>query len=172
MGEWVNTVGRTVRFLVAKALNFKIRENSRPGCVFCICVIRVCVFLRTVVSSPIASTECLCFGCAKDVNAKDATQKRKMRPAHGRVCPSDYEVMFWRTWINEPYNKKLALYLWQFCHSEVLKYLHITRFPLANFGVLWSKWAGVIMKMLKNLKFDAYWRTLMYMMNKVCNGKV
>ena len=93
-GEWVNTVGRTVRFLVAKALNFKIRGNSRPGCVFCICVIRVCVFLRTVVSSPIASTECLCFGCAKDVNAKDATQKRKMRPAHGRVCPSDYEVMF------------------------------------------------------------------------------
>ena len=41
-GEWVNTVGRTVRFLVAKALNFKIRENSRPRRVFRVRVIHVC----------------------------------------------------------------------------------------------------------------------------------
>ena len=35
MGEWVNTVGRTVRFLVATALNFKIRENSCLHRVIC-----------------------------------------------------------------------------------------------------------------------------------------
>ena len=34
MGEWVNTVGRTISFLVAKAVNFKIRKNSRLHCVF------------------------------------------------------------------------------------------------------------------------------------------
>ena len=79
MGEWVNTVGRTVRFLVAEALNFKIRENSRPCRVFRARVIRVfrfLVFLRTVVSSPIASTECIRVGCAKD--AKDVTRTQKI----------------------------------------------------------------------------------------------
>ena len=70
MGEWVNTVGRTIRFSVAKALNFQIRENSRLRRVFRVRVIRVSVFrvsvfLRTVASSPIASTECIHVGCAK-----------------------------------------------------------------------------------------------------------
>ena len=70
MGEWVNTVGRIASFLIAKALNFKIRENSRLRRVFRVRVIRVSVFrvsvfLRTVASSPIASTECIHVGCAK-----------------------------------------------------------------------------------------------------------
>ena len=37
-GVWVNTVRRTVRFLVAKALNFKIRKNLCPRCIFRVCV--------------------------------------------------------------------------------------------------------------------------------------
>ena len=70
----MNTVGRTVSFLGAKALNFKLRENSRPRRVFRVRVIRV--FFRTVVSSPIASTECIRVGCAKD--AKDVTRTQKI----------------------------------------------------------------------------------------------
>ena len=99
MGEGVNTLGRTVPFLVAKALNFKIRENlclchvfcvrvelrlSRPCCVFCIRVFLVPVFLRTVVSSPIASTESIRVRCAKD--AKDATRTRRTQLRC--VCPA------------------------------------------------------------------------------------
>ena len=71
----MNTVGRTVRFSVAKALNFKMRENLQLHRVFQKCAIRVYVFLRTVVSFPIASTECIRVGCAKDANAKDANAK-------------------------------------------------------------------------------------------------
>ena len=66
----MNTVGRTVRISVAKALNFKIRENSQLHRVFQKCAIRIHVFLRTVVS-----TECIRVGCAKDANAKDANAK-------------------------------------------------------------------------------------------------
>ena len=95
MGEWVNTVGRTIRFLVAKALNFKIRENSRLRRVFRVCVI--CVFLRTVVSSPIGQQNALTSdaqktqktrrrrGCERrhaDADAKDATQTRPPSPAY------------------------------------------------------------------------------------------
>ena len=90
-----NTVGRTIRFLVAKALNFKIRENSRLRRVFRVCVI--CVFLRTVVSSPIGQQNALTSdaqktqktrlrrGCERrhaDADAKDATQTRPPSPAY------------------------------------------------------------------------------------------
>ena len=85
----MNTVGRTVRFSVAKALNFKMRENLQLHRVFQKCAIRVYVFLRTVVSFPIASTEYIRIGCkkdAKDANTKDAiraqkTQRRRVSPA-------------------------------------------------------------------------------------------
>ena len=42
------------------------------------------------------------------------------------------ELMFLRTWTKEPYCKKLALSLANFCHSAGLKNSPISQFPLVN----------------------------------------
>ena len=101
MGEWVNTVGRTVRFLVATALNFKIRENSRLHGVTCF---RVAAFAFV----SFVFTSCVFPHCVyrmhlrwmrkrherhkrrererRDADAKDATPTRKTRC--GRIRPA------------------------------------------------------------------------------------
>ena len=119
MGEWVNTVGRSVRFLVAKALNFEICKNLHLHRVFrvrVICVFRFRVFLRTLVSSPIGSTECI----ALDVQKTRKTWMRKMQRWRERH-DTDADVKA-ATWMRPPSSGKHTVhctvkYRRQFCSS-------------------------------------------------------
>ena len=114
MGEWVNTVGRTVRFLVATALNFKIRENSRLHRVICF---RVAAFaFVSFVFTSFWGLLCLPPLCLQNAFALDAqktwkTQKawtrktrrrRERRYANAkdmmRTCPPSSAQMYYLKW--------------------------------------------------------------------------